>query len=236
MRVPCPAAASRPRVTHAGRENSGGGGMGRQRLGHHRACLVPLTDDLDEADLAHFGEAQAGALLDGLQLRFELLIEFDGDAALLGCSLFAHVGIVGIANNESNNILLDLCDFVRFVGMSTTKGRNLGLRLDEQDTRDLEDFERGSGIEATTLARNAVRACLAYWKQHKKISFPLRLVEAAADSKSAAHQKLSEGAPATSDLVLNEDSPPTNIESMPPRKDTSYGSGKKKPKKNGTED
>jgi hypothetical protein len=64
-----------------------------------------------------------------------------------------------------------LCDFVRNVGnMSTTKGRNLGLRLDEDDTKDLEDFERGSGIEATTLARNALRAGLAYWKQHKKIS------------------------------------------------------------------
>ena len=70
--------------------------------------------------------------------------------------------------------------------MSTTKGRNLGLRLDEADTADLEDFEKGSGIEATTLARNALRACLAYWKQHKKISFPLRLVEAAAESPPPA--------------------------------------------------
>ena len=67
--------------------------------------------------------------------------------------------------------------------MSTTKGRNLGLRLDEADTADLNDFEQGSGIEATTLARNALRACLAYWKQHKKISFPLRLVEVAAESQ-----------------------------------------------------
>lgn len=61
--------------------------------------------------------------------------------------------------------------------MSTTKGRNLGLRLDENDTKDLELFERTTGIEATTLARNALRACIAYWKQHGKISFPLRLVE-----------------------------------------------------------
>jgi len=74
-----------------------------------------------------------------------------------------------------------MCKNARNVGnMSTTKGRNLGLRLDEADTADLEDFEKGSGIEATTLARNALRACLAYWKQHKKISFPLRLVEVAA--------------------------------------------------------
>lgn len=80
--------------------------------------------------------------------------------------------------------------------MSTTKGRNLGLRLDENDTRDLEDFERGSGIEATTLARNALRACLAYWKQHQKISFPLRLVEAASadpgPARTASSAPLSE--------------------------------------------
>lgn len=62
--------------------------------------------------------------------------------------------------------------------MSTPKPRNLGLRLDEATTADLDAFEAATGVEATTLARNALRACLDYWKAHGKISFPLRLVEA----------------------------------------------------------
>lgn len=61
--------------------------------------------------------------------------------------------------------------------MSTTKGRNLGLRLDEKDTADLNSFEEATGIEATTLARAALRACLAYWRRTGNISFPLRIVE-----------------------------------------------------------
>jgi len=152
-----------------------------QRLHDHRASLPPLAEDLSQTDSCDLWAAQAGALRGCLQFLLHLLIDLEADALFLGWLLLAHVGNVGIANTQSNTNMLAMCKNARNVGnMSTTKGRNLGLRLDEADTADLEDFEKGSGIEATTLARNALRACLAYWKQHKKISFPLRLVEVAA--------------------------------------------------------
>lgn len=154
-----------------------------QRLHDHRASPPPFAEDLGQTDSCDLWATQAGALRGCLQFLLHLLIDLEADALFLGWLLLAHVGNVGIANTERNTFMLAMCKNARNVGnMSTTKGRNLGLRLDEADTADLEDFEKGSGIEATTLARNALRACLAYWKQHKKISFPLRLVEFAAES------------------------------------------------------
>lgn len=158
-----------------------------QRLHDHRASLPPLAEDLGQTDSRDLWATQAGALRGCLQFLLHLFIDLEADALFLGWLLLSHVGNVGIANVERNAFLLAMCKNAWNVGiMSTTKGRNLGLRLDETDTADLEDFEKGSGIEATTLARNALRACLAYWKQHKKISFPLRLVEAAAESSLPA--------------------------------------------------
>lgn len=194
---------------------SGGKGLGRhccwQRLCDDGSGLAQFAQDLDQADLHDLRAAQAGAVRTHGQLFFKVPIDLGRDAAFLRCFGCAHVGNVGFANMKSNIKLLAIYVFARNVGiMSTTKGRNLGLRFDEQDTKDLDLFERSTGIEATTLARNATRACLAYWKKHGKISFPLRLIEAASSEKKEGGDSGSSETPPPP-----ESAPPSQARRMP---------------------
>jgi hypothetical protein len=59
--------------------------------------------------------------------------------------------------------------------MSTKNARTLSIRLDTQDAADLADFEQRTGIDAVSLGRNAIRACIAHFKQGGSIAFPLHL-------------------------------------------------------------
>jgi hypothetical protein len=59
--------------------------------------------------------------------------------------------------------------------MSTKNARTLSIRLDTTDAADLADFEQRTGIDGVTLGRNAIRACIAYFKAGGSIAFPLHL-------------------------------------------------------------
>lgn len=119
--------------------------------------------------------------------------------------------------------------------MSLKNARTLGLRIDAADNKILEQFEAETHIEAVSLLRAAFKAALKRYAQKGSLTVPLHIVDDA-DFKTLLRQKVSEAAPATSALVLNETSAPTNIESIPPRMDITYDFGTKRKKKSGTED
>lgn len=57
------------------------------------------------------------------------------------------------------------------------KTKIIGIRIDEDTDARLEAFERQTGVERVTLARNAMVAALNYYEEAGRISFPLVLVE-----------------------------------------------------------
>lgn len=60
--------------------------------------------------------------------------------------------------------------------MSIKNARTLGVRLDEHDTKRLEQFEKATSIEGVSLARASLKASLDYYEQHGEISVPIKLV------------------------------------------------------------
>jgi hypothetical protein len=119
--------------------------------------------------------------------------------------------------------------------MSIKNARTLGLRIDAADNAILVQFEAETHLEAVSLLRAAFKAALKRYKEKGSLTVPLYVVDDI-DFKTLLRQKLLDAAPATSLIVLTEDSQPTIIASIPPPKDVSYDSGKKRTKKNGTED
>lgn len=59
--------------------------------------------------------------------------------------------------------------------MATTV-RNLALRLDKKQAARLDAFESTTGVEGTTLARNALDAALKHFETYGSISFPMTIV------------------------------------------------------------
>lgn len=64
----------------------------------------------------------------------------------------------------------------------STETRNLGIRLDPELNRRLERFESKTGVGAVTLGRNAIIAALDYFEAHKRITFPLAMVDSSSIS------------------------------------------------------
>lgn len=60
--------------------------------------------------------------------------------------------------------------------MSTKTARQLGIRLDPEQSKRVTDFEAQTGVEGVTLFRNAGLAALTYFEEHKEIRFPLRII------------------------------------------------------------
>lgn len=70
--------------------------------------------------------------------------------------------------------------------MGIKNARIVGIRLDEDDTRDLEEFEAATSIEGVSLARAALKAALKRWKETGKLSLPLRITDEHEEAKSKA--------------------------------------------------
>lgn len=104
--------------------------------------------------------------------------------------------------------------------MSIKNARTLGLRIDAADNEILERFEAETHLEAVSLLRAAFKAALNRYSETGSLTVPLRVIDNV-DFKTLLRQKLSDAALATSQLVLNESAPPTNIESIQPRQDVS---------------
>lgn len=63
------------------------------------------------------------------------------------------------------------------------KTKVIGVRVDEEVNRRLLQFESETGIERVTLARNAMIAALKFYEKNRRISFPLKVVEASGFSQ-----------------------------------------------------
>lgn len=63
------------------------------------------------------------------------------------------------------------------------KTKLIGVRIDEATDLRLSEFEKRTGVERVTLARNAMLAALLYYETTGRISFPLVLVEPNQPSK-----------------------------------------------------
>jgi len=70
----------------------------------------------------------------------------------------------------------------------TAKTKVIGVRVDEATDARLAKFERETGVERVTLARNAMIAALDYYDRAGRISFPLVLVEPVQPPKSKSNE------------------------------------------------
>lgn len=59
--------------------------------------------------------------------------------------------------------------------------RQLGVRLDAVDSARLKRMEDATGVEAVSIARNALRAVLDYYEKHGRVVYPIVVT----DSKDA---------------------------------------------------
>lgn len=69
--------------------------------------------------------------------------------------------------------------------MTPKTARQLGIRLDPEQSQRVAAFEAQTGVEGVTLFRNAGLAALTYFEDHKEISFPLRIISIAAGGKDS---------------------------------------------------
>jgi len=120
--------------------------------------------------------------------------------------------------------------------MSLKNARTLGLRIDAQDNEILEKIQTETFLEPVSLLRMALKATLKRYHEKGSLTLPIHVLDDADYKALLPAHKLAGNVPATSLLALNEDSQPGNIESLPPRQEVSYDSGKKRKRKNGTED
>lgn len=117
-------------------------------------------------------------------------------------------------------------------------GAPMSIRLAEDLKRDLETAARKLRMDTHQVMRTAMEIGLQHFA-HIDYNLAKAVLDQSIAAQTSRVQKTSEQKDlATSQIaLLNEDTTPTNIESLPPRQDVSYGSSKKKPRKrNGTED
>lgn len=77
--------------------------------------------------------------------------------------------------------------------MSIKNARTLGIRLDADDAATLKEIEDTAFIDGVALARASLKAALTHWRQHKSLSLPLQITDAAA-SKQPAPKPVKTGA------------------------------------------
>ena len=57
------------------------------------------------------------------------------------------------------------------------KTKGISTKIEPEMFEELEEFERTSGVDKSTLTRAALRAALDCWKERGALVFPLQMVD-----------------------------------------------------------
>lgn len=124
--------------------------------------------------------------------------------------------------------------------MSTKNARVLGIRLDEEEARLLDEIEAKTTMPPVSIVRAAMKAVIGRWKQHKKLTIPFHLVDDTDLAKMNASTVTREATAGNviiapfqtqEDIALLADAKATGTEDASPTTPANYRSGIRKHRK-----